>query len=110
MDKFTVDSAWTSVLFFLAVCVAITQVINAYKAIKGLNKSDDIRQMLANDKARLDSHEIRIGEIEKTVKKDHDGIKVLVKGVLSLVEHELHNGNEKQLDESKNELQDWMMK
>jgi len=61
----------------------------------------DIDRKFANDKQLLETHTRQIGEINKRVDSLETGQKAQCRGILALLNHELHNGNTDEMEEAK---------
>lgn len=104
------NAAIACMAYILAVCVVITTVGKAVDMVRswlrpGQKKSSDVQTCLHNDKQRLDDHDKRIGALEKGLEKTQEGQRVTMKGVMALLEHELHNGNSQQMEDASREIQ-----
>ena len=69
----------------------------------------DIDRKLANDKAAIDSHTRQIEGLMNRADGSEQGIKALSRGVLALLNHELHNGNSDELEHAQQTLNDYLI-
>lgn len=107
-------SGW---LWFFVVAIALLQVYNTVctakknqreeQKVKNAPHSDlaqkvtDHARMLDNDKRRLDEHERQMLDTKK-------GTMALCSGVQALLEHELHNGNTKEMEDASAGIDKWL--
>lgn len=104
------NAAIVALAYILAVCVIIATIGKAADTIKGWmimparKKEDDVQTCLHNDKRRLDSHDSRIATLESGLQDTQDGQRVLMQGVMALLEHELHNGNSEQMEQASRDI------
>lgn len=104
------NAAFVTLAFILAVCAIIATVGKAVDVVRGWvrpaqKKSDDVQTCLHADKKRLDAHDTRITALETGMQDTKDGQRVLMQGVMALLEHELHNGNSVQMEEASRKIQ-----
>ena len=69
----------------------------------------EIDRKLSNDKALIDSHTRQIETLAVRVDNTEAGIKALSRGVLALLNHELHNGNTDELEHAQQLLNDYLI-
>ena len=69
----------------------------------------EIDRKLANDKAAIDGHSRQMEMLAKRADGNDDGIKALSRGVLALLNHELHNGNSDELEHAQQTLNDYLI-
>lgn len=87
----------------IVVCGLIVTLWNAIKAIKEMtkpakdlvNRVDKIESMLANDKKRLDSQEV--------------AQKLLLRGMMLLIEHEVNEGSDSALAILKDDISSYLI-
>lgn len=65
----------------------------------------DIEQKLNVDKNRLDNHEAAIKSINSSIETIKEGMQVTADGLTAILDHELHNGNEGQMQKARDDLQ-----
>lgn len=104
------NAAFTTLAFVLAVCAIIVTLGKAVDTIKGWikparKKDDDVQDCLHADKKRLDAHDRQIGDLESGLHDAQDGQRVLMQGVMALLEHALHNGNSGQMEKASRDIQ-----
>lgn len=69
----------------------------------------DIERKLGNDKAAIDTHTRQINAIERRQDGADRGQKALCRGVLALLNHELHNGNTDEMEKAKTGIDDYLI-
>lgn len=69
----------------------------------------DIDRKLSNDKAIIDSHTRQIDALSSRTDGSEDGIKALSRGVLALLNHALHNGNNDELEKAQQTINDYLI-
>jgi uncharacterized protein HemX len=69
----------------------------------------EIERKLANDKATIDGHSRQMETLAKRADGNEGGIKALSRGVLALLNHELHNGNSDELEHAQQTLNDYLI-
>lgn len=69
----------------------------------------DIDRKLANDKVRIDEHSRAIGTLANRTEGVENGQRVLCRGVLALLNHELHNGNSEEMEKAKKGMDDYLI-
>ena len=65
----------------------------------------EIDKKLSSDKDRLDNHETALKEASKSSKIIRSGMKVTADALAAVLDHELHNGNQDQMQKARDELQ-----
>ena len=108
------DPSFTVLAYILAVCAIIAAVGKAVDVVRGWlrpgqKKSSDVQTCLHNDKQRLDAHDSRISDLETGLSKTQEGQRVTMQGVMALLEHELHNGNSKQMEDASRAIQEHLL-
>lgn len=68
------------------------------------NEVSEVNRKLENDKQRLDGHERTLNSISQAQADNSEGFAVLAGALLAVLDHELHNGNEDQMNDARNEL------
>lgn len=104
------NAALVTLAFILAVCAIIATLGKAVDTVKGWirpvrQKEDSVQDCLHADKKRLDAHDRRLGDLESGLRDTQDGQRVLMQGVMALLEHELHNGNSAQMEKASRDIQ-----
>ena len=69
----------------------------------------DIDKKFANDKQTLETHTRQIGEINKRVDSLEIGQKAQCRGILALLNHELHNGNSDEMEAAKKGMDNYLI-
>ena len=69
----------------------------------------DIDRKFANDKQLLETHTRQIGELNKRVDGLETGQKAQCRGILALLNHELHNGNSDEMEEAKKGMDNYLI-
>lgn len=69
----------------------------------------EIDRKLANDKARIDEHTRAIDGLSRRLNGSETGIKALSRGVLALLNHELHNGNSDEMEDAKKVVENYLI-
>lgn len=69
----------------------------------------EIDRKLSNDKALLDAHTRQIVAIEKRQDGFENGQKAANRGILALLNHELHNGNNEEMEHAKQVMDDYLI-
>ena len=69
----------------------------------------DIDRKLASDKTMLDAHTRQIEKLATRSDSNEDGIRALSRGVLALLNHEMHNGNGDELEHAQQALNDYLI-
>lgn len=115
---------------FLAVLVGLGAIallaVNLIKGIRDLRKGkqqtnndkeqqiidklDSIDQKLANDKARLDGHEVRLQHLEDSGKDTKNGFSALCTALIAVLNHSINDGNADEMIKAKDKLTDYLTK
>ena len=69
----------------------------------------DIDRKFANDKQLLETHTRQIGELNKRVDGLETGQKAQCRGILALLNHELHNGNSDEMEAAKKGMDNYLI-
>ena len=69
----------------------------------------DIDRKFANDKMLIEVHTRQIGEIGKRVDSLETGQKAQCRGILALLNHELHNGNSDEMEAAKKGMDTYLI-
>ena len=69
----------------------------------------DIDRKFANDKQLLETHTRQIGELNKRVDGLETGQKAQCRGILALLNHELHNGNSDEMEDAKKAMDTYLI-
>lgn len=69
----------------------------------------EIDRKLANDKEQIDAHTRQINTMEKRQNSSDKAEKALCRGVLALLNHELHNGNNDEMEKAKSGIDDYLI-
>lgn len=69
----------------------------------------DIDRKFANDKDAIDRHTRQIESLTGRADGNDDGIKALSRGVLALLNHALHNGNNDELEKAQQGINDYLI-
>lgn len=69
----------------------------------------DIEHKFSNDKQSIETHTRQIGEINKRVDSLETGQKAQCRGILALLNHELHNGNSDEMEEAKKGMDNYLI-
>lgn len=98
----------------LGLCIAIKYVGDAVTTLKAWKKPSGDRvakleEYSRNDKARLDGHETRLQALENSMHDTQTGQRVMMRGVVALLEHELHNGNSEQMQEASDNINRYLI-
>lgn len=126
MQNVTPDMLWTFVLVLAAVCGFALTVTGLVKNIRDLRKPSkqrederdaEFRRYFDNDKRHIEEAERRLSSVEKRLtpleeseKEQSLDIQVLMSGVLALLDHELHNGNEDQMRDARKQIETRLIK
>lgn len=106
-----------NILVALAVLIGICFLINTLgKTLETLKKfkepkiaeNDKVYEYLKQDKLRLDQHENRLSNLEHKTEDMHEGQRNLLSGVMALLDHELHNGNETQMKKASEGINEYL--
>lgn len=98
MEGITADQLLNTfgvLLIIFGAIVTVDKVVDIFK--KWRKPGVDVMQKLDNDKTRLDAHEKDINDL----RKDN---KVILGGVLALLDHQLHNGNSGQMEKARDDI------
>ena len=102
MDTITPEQLMTTMgvlLALFAAIVTVDKVVDIFK--KWREPATDTARKLDDDKRRLEEH-------ESSIKALQESNKVLCSGILALLDHELHNGNTKQMEEARQGIMDYL--
>lgn len=69
----------------------------------------EIDRKLANDKEQIDAHTRQINTMEKRQNSSDKAEKALCRGVLALLNHEIHNGNTDEMEKAKSGIDDYLI-
>ena len=69
----------------------------------------DIDRKFANDKQLLETHTRQIGELNRRVDGLETGQKAQCRGILALLNHELHNGNSDEMEAAKKGMDNYLI-
>ena len=69
----------------------------------------EIDRKLANDKEQIDAHTRQINTMEKRQNSSDKAEKALCRGVLALLNHELHNGNTDEMEKAKSGIDEYLI-
>lgn len=72
------------------------------------NEISEVNRKLENDKQRLDGHERTLNSISQAQADNSEGFAVLAGALLAVLDHELHNGNENQMTDARNDLNKYL--
>lgn len=112
------DISWQTVVIVIGAVVLLagvyTSIMSAIKTARDesdrRNKPmDDIRQMLANDKARLDSHERSIQQLTDRTEEQDKTLRLILKGQLALIRHGIDGNNIQGLKDEQSAIQDHLI-
>lgn len=80
------------------------------KVLKNLEpRFKDIDMKLANDKANIDNHTRQIADLSRHADGTDKGLKAINRGVLALLNHQLHNGNTDELEEAQRSINNYLI-
>ena len=114
MDKITSQDVFTWVVVSFVLLQSFSTAYTARKNAKALRdeksaplraleqRVDKMEQMLQNDYLRFE-HD------EKDLVQMKAGLQVICKGVLALLNHEIHNGNGDEMQDALKGLNAWML-
>lgn len=129
----TPGALWTTLYVLLAFCLIIAAVYRVVEIVrkererkqakkpeladeisgKVLDKLEprlaDIDRKLANDKALIDNHNRQIAAVEARQDAMERGQKAQCRGVLALLNHELHNGNSDEMERAQAGMNDYLI-
>ena len=133
IEGITPGALWTTLYVLLALCLI---VITVYKVVEIIRKERerkqarrpeladeisgkvlekleprlaDIDRKLANDKALIDNHTRQIAAVEARQDAMERGQKAQCRGVLALLNHELHNGNSDEMERAQAGMNDYLI-
>jgi hypothetical protein len=92
-------NAVTVILAIFAAIVAVDKFVDVIKKWKAPEK--DVAEKLRADKLALERHDADIKALK-------EGQKAMCKGVVALLDHELHNGNSKQMEDARSEISKYL--
>lgn len=98
----TAEQFYTFLIVLAAICsgvIAIDKVLDIINKWK--TPSVTTAKKLETDKRRLDQH-------EEAIKKQQESQKVVMMGVLALLDHELHNGNADQMQQARDNIMSYL--
>ena len=102
MSGITPDQLMTTVVVVLAIFAAIITIDKVIDIVKKWRApGTDIMKKLAEDKERMDHHDIAI-------KDSQECQKVLCAGLLALLDHELHNGNADEMQKARDNIMGYL--
>lgn len=82
----------------------------AEKVLKKLEpRFSEIDRKLANDKALIDAHTLAIAEHKDSLREIGDGNRVLCRGILALLSHEINGNSDDKLRDSQKEITDYLI-
>lgn len=70
---------------------------------------NEIDKKLANDKALIESHTLAIAEHRESITSIETGNRVLCRGILALLSHEINGNSADKLRESQKEITDYLI-
>lgn len=80
------------------------------KVLKKLEpRFNEIDRKLANDKTLIDSHTLAISEHRENIKAIETGNRVLCRGILALLSHEINGNSTDKLRDSQKEITDYLI-
>lgn len=133
IEGITPGALWTTLYVLLALCLII---ITVYKVVEIIRKERERKQArrpeladeisgkvlekleprlaeidrkLANDKALIDNHTRQIAAVEARQDAMERGQKAQCRGVLALLNHELHNGNSDEMERAQAGMNDYLI-
>lgn len=133
IEGITPGALWTTLYVLLALCLI---VITVYKVVEIIRKERERKQArrpeladeisgkvlekleprlaeidrkLANDKALIDNHTRQIAAVEARQDAMERGQKAQCRGVLALLNHELHNGNSDEMERAQAGMNDYLI-
>lgn len=102
MSGVTPEQLMTTAYVLLAIFAAIVTVDKFFDIIKKWRApSTDMAKKLTDDETRLD-------EQEKAIRELQNSQKLLCTGVLALLDHEMHNGNDQQMKDAHDKLMEYL--
>ena len=135
IEGITPDMLWTALIVLVGVGGLIVlgdkvaDVWRKYKARKKVNTPEsklaeeisqmvivkmeprfaDIERKFSNDKQSIEKHTRQIDEMNKRVDSLETGQKAQCRGILALLNHELHNGNSDEMEEAKKGMDNYLI-
>lgn len=133
IEGITPGALWNTLYVLLALCLI---VITVYKVVEIIRKERERKQArrpeladeisgkvlekleprlaeidrkLANDKALIDNHTRQIAAVEARQDAMERGQKAQCRGVLALLNHELHNGNSDEMERAQAGMNDYLI-
>lgn len=104
MEHISPDQLMSAVVVVLAIFAAIVTVDKFIDIIrKWRTPTTDTAKKLANDKQRLDEH-------DEAIENLRESNQVICSALLALLDHELHNGNQDQMEKARNEMMVYLSK
>lgn len=104
MEHVSPDQLMSAVVVVLAIFAAIVTVDKFIDIIrKWRTPTTDTAKKLANDKQRLDEH-------DEAIENLRESNQVICSALLALLDHELHNGNQDQMEKARNEMMVYLSK
>lgn len=98
MEALTMTNLSATAYVFIALAGILVTLDKAVDVIKKWKApATSTVQKLANDKVRLDNHEAAIKELKESGKFQSAAL-------VALLDHELHNGNTKQMEAARDDL------
>ena len=73
-------------------------------------KFDDVYEKLGADKARLDSHELMLNHLSKSMTDTSEGFSVLCYAMIAVLNHGIHNGNKDEMESALGRLHEYLSK
>lgn len=105
LDRKKNREAGNEVRLRLAEEVSQKVTTNLEPRFRGIeNEISEVNRKLENDKQRLDGHERTLNSISAAQKDTREGFSALAGALLAVLDHELHNGNDEQMNAARNEL------
>ena len=98
MSGITPDQLMNTVVVILAVFAAVVAIDKFMDVVKKWRSPEkDMYEKLRSDKLKLDEHDKELTALK-------EGQSVLCSGIVALLDHQLHNGNTKQMEEARNDI------
>lgn len=98
----TAEQFYTFLIVLAAICSGVIAVDKVMDIInKWKTPSITTAKKLENDKIRIDAH-------EEAIKRQQESQKVVMTGVLALLDHELHNGNADQMQQARDDIMNFL--
>lgn len=109
----TPNGLWIFFAVLVGLCLTFTAVVTAYEKLQNLRKphstqESKVMDMLSHDKRRLDEQEARIARLENKQENSEEGLRVTCAGVMALLDHAIHNGNEDQMNEASRDINKYL--